>query len=160
MVSRDLCPLRRNTVGTHGYPYYFHRGTVLTSRPTLVRRLLLFPWLVFRKYPPGAGRSPFTQRYIHSCGCRCRYRACGCNVTERAQEGSSALSPHAHLERYPDYGAPRIHFVVIFHSALRDVFEAPWCFRSTPHSHALGSSQGNRHDARTRQAHRYRSACL
>ena len=46
MVSRNLCPSRSNTGGTYGYPYYFNRDKVLTSRPTLVWRLLLLPWYV------------------------------------------------------------------------------------------------------------------
>ena len=66
MVSRDPCPSRPNAGGTYGYPYYFHRGEVLASRPTLVGRLLLLPWLFYREYPPGAGRSPFTQQSIYS----------------------------------------------------------------------------------------------
>ena len=61
-------------------PYYFHRGKVLTSRPTVVGRLLLLPWLVYREYQPGVGRSPFTQQSIYSGMCGCQYHACGCDV--------------------------------------------------------------------------------
>ena len=110
MVSRDLCPSRPNTGGTYLYPYYFQRGKVLTSRPTLVGRLLLLLWLVYREYPPCAGRSPFTEQCIHSGLCGCRYRACGCGVTTRGHEGSSTSPLHAPLGRYlfkvPDAFAP------------------------------------------------------
>ena len=87
MVSRDLCPSRPNTGGTYNYPYYFHRGKVLTSRPTLVGRLLLLPRLVYREYPPGAGLRPFTQQSIYSGMCGCQYHACGCDVTGRGHVG-------------------------------------------------------------------------
>ena len=88
VVSRDLCPSRPNTEGTYIYSYYFHRGKVLTSRPTLVGRLLLLPWLVYREYPPGAGRSPFTQQCIHSGilrGPPHSYRVHSCGIKEPVQ---------------------------------------------------------------------------
>ena len=43
--------------------YYFHGGEVLTSRPILVERLLLLPWLVYQEYPPGTGRSRWSERF-------------------------------------------------------------------------------------------------
>ena len=69
----------------------------MTLHPTLVEKLLLFPWLVYREYPPGAGRSP-----IHFGVCGRRSRACDCGVITRAHAGSTASSPLAHLGRYPD----------------------------------------------------------
>ena len=81
---------------TYIYPYYFHRGKVLTSRSTLVGRLLL-PWLVYRKYPTGAGRSPFTLQCIHSGICGFYYtprphalEACGETIPTRAPDRPTA----------------------------------------------------------------------
>ena len=52
---------------TNVHPYYFHRGTVLTLRPTPVGKLLLLPWLLYWKYPPGADRCTFTNLPSRSC---------------------------------------------------------------------------------------------
>ena len=102
----DLRGEKEQPSSTYIYPYYFHRGKVRTSRPTLIGRLLLLPWLVYREYPPGAGRSPFTQQCIHSGMCGCRCRACGCDVTARGREGSSASPPHALMGDTPIRGPP------------------------------------------------------
>ena len=131
-----LCPSRLNTGGTYIYPYYFHRGKVLTSRPTLVRRLLLLPWLVYREYPPSAGRSPFTQQSIYSSMCGCQYHACGCDVTGRGHVGSQ---PNRRMRIWGDTPVKGPH-----------VF-APSPF--TPCPHALEGC-GNHSNACARQAHR------
>ena len=50
----------------NAYRYYFHRGTVLTSHLTPIRKLLLLPWLVCQGYSPDADHSPFTHSLIYS----------------------------------------------------------------------------------------------
>ena len=100
--------------GLYGYPYYFHRGKVLTSRLTLVERLLLLPWLVYREYPPGAGRNPFTQQRIRTGMCGCRYRACSCDVTARRARRKFSVTAACAFRLIPRLrGPPHSHS---FHS--------------------------------------------
>ena len=124
MVSRDLCPSRPNTGGTYIYPYYFHRGKVLTSRLTLVGKLLLLPWLVYREYPPGAGRSPFTRQRIRIGMCGCRYRACGCDVTAGWARGKFSVTAACAFGLIPRLrGPPDSH---CFHSCgIKEPVQGP-----------------------------------
>ena len=52
--------------GTYVYPYYFHRGSILTSHPTPVGKLLLLFWLVYWEYSLGVDCSLFTHFPIRS----------------------------------------------------------------------------------------------
>ena len=135
MVSRDLCPSRPDTGGTYGYPYYFHRGEVLTSRPNLVEKQLLLSWLVYREYPPGAGRSPIHSTF-HSFWCVWVSVSCillWCN--RRRARGRFSVNVACAFGAIPRLRGPP-HSPRVYLFGIKE-FKVLRCFRSTPRPHAL-----------------------
>ena len=142
----------RNTRGTYGYPYYFHRGEVLTSRPTLVEKLLLFPWLVYQEYPPGAGRSTIHSAF-HSFWCVWVSESCMWLWCEhKSAHGKYSVVAACAFGAIPRLSGPP-HSLRVRSCGNRKPVQGPLMLSLQTASSRAWRSQSDRRGACARQAH-------